>query len=373
MLRLPAGHVGKQRLAGAAVRAREEHEQRGAGSEQVVERDLRARAVRDGELRCRRAELETELGLGAAGERLLQLLDPQEQAPVGTQERDERGQAGSEECECGKPDRKLGALERAGHRERGQRGQRPVAHERPWAGGRGVELPEAVAVRARARARGSGRSRRRTAAEAPAPRALPQARSRSAVGERPRPAQPAGGAPQATRPPALAPRTRRPPAACPRDQRASWPRRPRIPRRGGDGRREPERRASCPQHPPALVHWQVVIFGACPPNAGPQPPVTSVVLALVALRGRRADPRPARHHAAEVPGRAGQPTAACLHEGAAQPVHGAEPAQQHPQRHLDDRRLPRPRAARALARGVVELDVARRCADRSRSTRADSS
>ena len=75
-------------------------------------------------------------------------------------------------------------------------------------------------------------------------------------------------------------------------------------------------------------------------------------------RGRRADTRPARHHPAEVPGRTGNTPAACVHEGAAQPVHGAEPAQQHPQRHLDDGRLPRTRPTRTLARGALECDVA---------------
>ena len=75
-------------------------------------------------------------------------------------------------------------------------------------------------------------------------------------------------------------------------------------------------------------------------------------------RGRRADTRHAWHHPAEVPGGAGGTPAACVHEGAAQPLHGAEPAQQHPQRRLDDRRLPRSRTARTLARGLLERDVA---------------
>ena len=210
--RLPAGHVGKQRLARAAVRAREEQEQRSAGREQVVERDLRARAVRGGELRCGRAQLEAELGLGAArhrgrfGERSSNCSSRTSRRPYArSSDRTQRAASA---------DAASDAMTRSVRQARSQAlvslslrvpatanaataASAAVADERPGPGGRRVELPEAVAV-GRAPAREVQRDRRREQQqERESAERSRERRARRAAGARPRRAQRAGAAARA--------------------------------------------------------------------------------------------------------------------------------------------------------------------------------
>ena len=82
--------------------------------------------------------------------------------------------------------------------------------------------------------------------------------------------------------------------------------------------------------------------------------------------------------AVSIPSRAAASVAACLlrarvqgqagpehDQAAAEPVHGREPEQQHPQRHVDDRRLPPRRAARQQPAGDARSRSRRRSAARS--------
>ena len=90
-------------------------------------------------------------------------------------------------------------------------------------------------------------------------------------------------------------------------------------------------------------------------------------------RGRSDPRRSADRAAARLRGRGGQAAAADLARAAPPPVHGAERAQQHPQRRLPDRRLPGRGPARSRDDGELHLPAGRLRVGHLRLARAASS